>query len=342
LAAHAGDVEAQLLELNEFKISQSFKIAYHVIFQSLSAVNASRWLTRLAETVLDHCNRLARHELERQHGNIEGAEFAVIGYGSLSARALAFNSDLDLVFLNRNADCDGSNGERPLEAARFFQRQAQKIIALLNLSTPSGSLYEADIRLRPDGAKGLMVSSLDSFSRYQQERAWVWETQALVRARAIAGDPNLCADFEALRRGLICKTRNNAELFAEVIAMRRRMRSELDRSSEGHFDLKHGHGGLTDIEFFLQAMVLGHAARHPALADARETPETLAVLAAEGLISAEVEQCLQQAVEFLQRQGLLCHLACQSRVLPCNAEITAITESVTAALQGAGFDFSRH
>lgn len=342
LAAHAGDVEAQLLELNEFKISQSFKIAYHVIFQSLSAVNASRWLTRLAETVLDHCNRLARQELERQHGNIEGAEFAVIGYGSLSARALAFNSDLDLVFLNRNADCDSSNGERPLEAARFFQRQAQKIIALLNLSTPSGSLYEADIRLRPDGAKGLMVSSLDSFSRYQQERAWVWETQALVRARAIAGDPNLCADFEALRRGLICKTRDNAELFAEVIAMRRRMRGELDRSSEGHFDLKHGHGGLTDIEFFLQAMVLGHAARHPALADARETPETLAVLAAEGLISAEVEQCLQQAVEFLQRQGLLCHLACQSRVLPCNAEITAITESVTAALQGAGFDFSRH
>lgn len=339
LAMHADDVEAQLLELNEFKISQSFKVAHHVIFQSLTAVDASRWLTRLAETVVGHCNRLAQQELQRQHGSIDGAEFAVIGYGSLSARALAFNSDLDLVFLNRVAECDSSNGERPLEAARFFQRQAQKIIALLNLSTPSGSLYEADIRLRPDGAKGLMVSSLDSFSRYQQERAWVWETQALVRARAIAGDSALCADFEALRRGLICTARDKAELFAEVIAMRKRMRAELDRSGEGRFDLKHGRGGLTDIEFFLQAMVLGHAADHPGLADLRETPEALHALEANGLIAAADAQCLLRAVEYLQKQGLLCHLACQSRVLSNNPELTAIAESVTETLRANGFDF---
>lgn len=339
LAAHAGDAEAAMLALNEFKLSTGFRIAYHFLFLDLGAVAASRLLTRLAECVLDACNRVAAEELRRQHGIIPGAAFAAIGYGSLGAGGLAFNSDLDLVFLNRGGDAAASDGARPLDAGRFFMRQAQKLIALLGLNTPAGSLYEVDIRLRPDGAKGLLVSTLDSFAQYQRERAWIWELQALVRARAVAGDAGLCAGFETLRHELLCRSRPADGLRAEIIAMRRRMRAELDRSGEDRIDLKHGRGAQTDIEFFLQYAVLAHASAYPVLADARDSLDILQALAQAGLLPAEDAGALAEAVERLQHVGLCCHLAERARVVAADAALSALCARTARILASRGLDF---
>lgn len=330
---HVGDVEAVLLALNEFKMSYTFKLAYQFLFHALPANQVSQLLTHLAEGILQHCNQLASKELQRQHGRIDGASFAVIGYGSLGARTLAFNSDLDLVFLNQAIEQQASDGSRSIDSARYFLRHAQKLISLLSLSTSSGSLYEVDVRLRPDGAKGSLVCTMESFEQYQQQRAWMWEMQALVRARAVAGEPALCAYFERVRQELIATRRDNDLVSREIVAMRKRMRVELDRSTESHFDLKHGRGGLTDIEFFLQARILMHACQHPELAHARETFEVIECLQRSELINAEQAAILSHAYEHMLGAGLRCHLNKAPRVLPWSAELKIITEQVICVLQ---------
>ncbi len=332
LSHHADDTEMALLALNEFKISYTFKIAYQFLFHGLPANQVSYLLTCLAENILQHCNYFASQELQRQHGSIAGASFAIIGYGSLGARSLAFNSDLDLVFLNQTTDQQSSDGHRPIESSRFFLRHAQKLISLLGLSTPSGSLYEVDIRLRPDGAKGLLVSTMESFEQYQHQRAWLWEMQALVRARAVAGDEALCQYFEQIRRSLICTDRGKLHLIQEIMAMRQRMRAELDRSNESHYDLKHGLGGLTDIEFFLQAQILLHASDQPELAAEREAPAMIACLAKTGIINASQAEIISHAYENLVSMGLHCHLRNAPRVVERSAVLESLSAGVIAVL----------
>lgn len=342
LAGHADDAEAALLALNESKLSLTFKIAYHFLFHGMAATEASRLLTQLAEHMLGHCNRIAAAELFRQHGAVPDAAFAVLGYGSLGASGLSFNSDLDLVFLNRVGSAQASDGARSLDASRYFMRQAQKLIALLDLTTSAGSLYDADIRLRPDGAKGLLVSGIDSFAAYQKQRAWVWELQALVRARAVAGDDALSAAFETLRAQILCSPRDQAHLHAEITAMRQRMRTELDRSRDDRFDLKHGSGGLTDIEFFLQAMVLGHAGASPELVVMRDSSALAEALARAGWLRDDEARVLVEGIEVLQAESLRCHLALQPRIVVPSAALQALLQSIRRVLHRHGFAFERH
>lgn len=341
LGQHADDIELALLALNEFKISYTFKIAYHFIFQQLPASMASKLLTLLAEQILCHCTQLAEKQLALQHGTISGSSFAVVGYGSLGASTLAFNSDLDLVFLNQVEGPQSSDGARPLDSPRFFLRQAQKLISLLGLSTSSGSLYEVDIRLRPDGAKGLLVSSIESFQQYQMQRAWVWELQALVRARAVAGDGVLCQRFETIREQLLCVKRDHAELQKAIISMRLRMRSELDRSDQTLFDIKHGLGGLTDIEFFLQAQILMHSPVHAELAQQRETLTIISYLKKSALMSHSNAEILGNAYEHLLTIGLRCHLNNSRRVVARSESLAAITASVCEILCNYDFNFEQ-
>ena len=339
MQSHSGDIESALLALNEFKLSTTFKIAYQFLFQKMTAIQASRLLTCLAEAVLQQCHWLAACDLQQQHGVIADSGFAAIGYGSLGARSLSFNSDLDLVFLNRSDVHAASEGGRPLDAPRYFLRLAQKLIALLDLSTPAGKLYEVDMRLRPDGAKGLLVSRYESFAQYQQQRAWTWELQALIRARYVAGDSRLCLDFDQLRSSILARPRIGDAICAEVVEMRRRMRAELDRSGNGLFDIKHGSGGLTDIEFFLQAQVLMHAANHPELLALRETPELIKGLALDAILQSEEGKSLHAAVEWLQGQGLSCHLNNRKRLVPENTELAGILDGVIAVLKRHQMDF---
>ena len=188
----------------------------------------------------------------------------MLGYGSLGGEELGFGSDLDLVFLYERRRREGahSDGARPLDAPRWFARLAQKVVALLGAVTGAGRLFDVDVRLRPDGAKGLLVSSLASFTDYQRERAWTWEHQALVRARGVAGDVPLCAEFERVR--------------ARDAGARARCRAKCARTSwrcagacapnwiaamRRAFDLKQGEGGLVDLEFLLQTAGAARIAR---------------------------------------------------------------------------------
>ncbi len=188
--------------------------------------------------------------------------FCIIGYGSLGGEELNFASDLDLVFLfDRTLAAAESTGPRILDGTRFCVKLAQRVLSLLTMNTRFGPLYPIDTRLRPNGNKGLLVTSLEAFGEYQMHEAWTWEHQALVRARAVAGDANLGQRFSELRNAVLAQPRGADKVRADVAQMRARMRAELDRSSERLFDLKQGVGGLVDIEFALQQrMLLGEIA----------------------------------------------------------------------------------
>jgi len=169
--------------------------------------------------------------------------------------------------------------ERLLDAARrWCTRLAQKIISLLGIVTGAGRLYEIDVRLRPDGGKAVLVSTLSAWADYQHTRAWVWEHQALVRARAVAGDLGLADEFETLRSLVLRRARDARVLADDIVQMRLKMRRALDASEDGRFDLKHGEGGLVDLEFLLQYLVLREARTHPGLTAARASRHVIGAL----------------------------------------------------------------
>ena len=263
------------MALNEVRQALSFRIALATLDARQSAQDSARQLAWLADAVVAVVLQLARREVQRAHGVHRCARFAVLGYGSLGGEELGFGSDLDLVFLYDAAPDAQSDGARPLDASRWFARLAQKIVALLGTVTGAGRLYEVDVRLRPDGAKGLLVSSLASFADYQRERAWTWEHQALVRARGVAGDAAVVRRLRTRARETLGRARDAATLREDVVAMRQRMRAELDRSDAARFDLKQGEGGLVDLEFLLQCAGAARRAAHPRLLVPRDTPGLL-------------------------------------------------------------------
>ena len=339
-AAAALDVESALVMLNELRQSLSFRVALATLAQRQPALAGARQLAALADGLLEATLALARREIESAHGRIAGAGFAVIAYGSVGGRELGFDSDLDLVFLH---DADGeatSDGPRPLDVPRYFARLAQKLVALLGTVTGAGRLYEVDVRLRPDGAKGVLVSSTRSFGDYQRQRAWTWEQQALVRARAAAGDTAVCVRFEAIRREILQREREPLALRGEVVAMRRRMREELDRSQPPRFDLKQGEGGLVDLEFLLQAQVLAHAAQVPALCEPRDTPALLRGLVAAGAVASDAGDALLAAHAALLARGLDCTLDRRPRIVEEDEAVAAARAVVRTACRQAGLDFT--
>ncbi|MCX7042149.1 MAG: DUF294 nucleotidyltransferase-like domain-containing protein, partial [Gammaproteobacteria bacterium] len=334
------DAESALVALNELKQSLSFRIALATLAQRQPPLESARQLAALADALLVSVEALARRELEPAHGRMPGVGFAVIAYGSVGGRELGFDSDLDLVFLHDAQGDQASDGSRPLDVPRYFARLAQKLVGLLDTVTSAGRLYEVDMRLRPDGAKGVLVSGMHSFVEYQQHRAWTWESQALVRARAVAGDADLCARFETVRRQLLTRERDPAALRSEVIAMRRRMRGELDRSEGSRFDLKQGEGGLVDLEFLLQERVLALASVHPSLCDDRDTPSLLRALAAVGALPGSDASVLLQAHATLLARGLDCTLDRRPRIVIEDAAIADAREQVRRACRAAGLDFT--
>lgn len=320
-ALRLDDGEATLLALNEARQTLGFRIALAVLDRRVEAVEAARRLAALADALLVAVHALALRELTAQHGRIDGFRFAVLGYGSLGGRELGFGSDLDLVFMY-DAPADAmSDGARTLDASRWAARLAQKIVALLGAPTGAGRLYEVDVRLRPDGAKGLMVSTLASFDDYQRQRAWTWEHQALVRARAVVGDAALCDAFARTRAETLARLRDADALCEEVRAMRARMRGELDRSTGERFDLKQGEGGLVDLEFLLQFLVLRDAAQAPALLVPRDTPGLIDALRDAGAFDADTAASLRRAHAALVAAGLACTLDRRARIVKPDAAV---------------------
>lgn len=333
------DIEAGLNALNEVRQAIGFRLALATMGLRVAPVDAAARLAALAEALLRALLHLAEDDLARQHGRVPGAGLAVLGYGSLGGRELGFGSDLDLVFLHDAAADASSDGARPLDAGRWFARLAQRLVSLLGAVTGAGKLYDVDVRLRPDGAKGMLVSSLESFADYQRQRAWTWERQALVRARPIAGATAVFAAFERIRTETLQAPREPAALREDVVAMRRRMRAELDRSGPGRFDLKQGEGGLVDLEFLVQALVLQHAGAHPSLCAPRDTPGLLRALANAGALPLAHLEPLLAAHALMLDLGLDCTLDQRPRIVPPDDALDSARAAVRAACSECGLVF---
>jgi len=264
--ADESDSEAQMEILAKFQRATQFRIALADFDDSLSIMRVSDSLTELAETVLKYALKVAWRDLTEKHGKPGGAGFAIIGYGKLGGLELSYGSDLDLVFLHDSAAAGQlTDGAKPLDHTMFLTRLVRRLVHFLTTQTASGALYEIDTRLRPDGKSGLLVSSTEAFERYQEENAWTWEHQALLRARPVAGSSSIADKFLAIRRKTLTAGLHQETLRDDVISMRARMRKNLDKSDDEFFDLKQGIGGIGDIEFLVQYLVLANAAKHPSV-----------------------------------------------------------------------------
>jgi [glutamine synthetase] adenylyltransferase / [glutamine synthetase]-adenylyl-L-tyrosine phosphorylase len=270
------DLELQYEALISAQHAVQFRIAVGFLHGRITALTAVQQLSDLADVILRKVLSSCYEELCALHGppvlsgddliascvarGLDTCGIALVAYGSLGGKELNFASDLDLVFIY-NSDqaerdtCAGSK-QKAIDGQKFFVKLAQRMISRLTTATRFGSLYATDTRLRPNGNKGLLVTSFSAFEHYQRFDAWMWEHQALVRARSVSGDRDLCAQFERLRLEILRTERDGEQVSAEVAKMRDRMRRELDRSDAQRFDLKQGEGGLVDIEFGLQSAVL--------------------------------------------------------------------------------------
>jgi glutamate-ammonia-ligase adenylyltransferase len=337
------DAEDELERINELKSSMAFRLGLAFNDGRADAAATARRLAALAEAVVGAVVSLAARELAVQHGRLpgEGIGFAVLGYGSLGGEELGFASDLDLVFVYDAARArETSDGKRPLDGARWFQRLAQRVMHWVSAPTRAGRLYEVDTRLRPDGSKGMLVGSVDAFTAYQQGRAWTWEHQALLRARHVAGDAAVGVALGVVRREVLCIARDPATVFAEVGSMRDRWRHERDRSDAAHLDLKQGQGALLDIEFALQGLVLIHAARYPGLLETTSNTVLIDACRDVGLLTVEQADILHLAHGDMLQLALTCTLDLRPRVVRRNPALDAICAAVNEVTRALGFSMS--
>ncbi|MBZ2170180.1 bifunctional [glutamate--ammonia ligase]-adenylyl-L-tyrosine phosphorylase/[glutamate--ammonia-ligase] adenylyltransferase [Marinobacter sp. F4216] len=291
------DLEEQMESLRHFKKAHVLRVAAAELKGTLPLMKVSDYLTWIAEVVLDHVVDVAFANLVSRHGypgRSDGAppetDFAVIGYGKLGGIELGYSSDLDLVFVH-TADAElSTDGDKPIDNAVFYTRLGQRIVHILNTQTPSGQLYEVDMRLRPSGNSGLLVSTLSAFERYQEKDAWTWEHQALARARGVAGCANTLSGFEDIRHRILCQRRDAEGLRQEVVEMREKMRASLatpDGNRNQVFHIKHDPGGLVDIEFMVQYLMLTHSADHPELTRWSDNIRQMEALGQVGILPVE-------------------------------------------------------
>jgi len=289
LAAHPGDAERQMDVLRHFHQAQVFRLLAQDLAGLLSVERLADHLSTLADIVLsaalEHC------WIQMQGAGASTPQFAIIGYGKLGGKELGYASDLDLVFLYDDA------GDA---APQAYARLAHRLTTWLTSTTAAGRLYDTDLRLRPDGASGLPVSSLAAFRNYQRNTAWTWEHQALTRARYVAGDPRIGAAFEAEREAVLRLPRDQAKLRADIVAMRRRMQAAHPNRSE-LFDLKHDPGGMVDVEFAVQFLVLAHSNVHPGLTRNAGNIALLALGARLGLLPAALAATVADAYREYRR-----------------------------------------
>ena len=335
------DAEAEIEVLQEEKQSATFRIGL-ANSRNADAIATSRALSDVADAIIARTLSLAKRDVARRHGRLPpGSRLAVIGYGSLGGAELGFSSDLDLVFVYDDAIAAvESDGERPLEGSRYVARLAQRVVHWLTVQTHAGRLYEVDIRLRPDGGKGLLVVSLDAFSAYQRERAWIWEQQALVRARGIAGDAATIAQFAQRRAAVLAMPRDPEAVREQVTTMRARWRGERDRSTATMLDLKQGAGALLDIEFLLQALVLMHAHAHPDLLAEGNTAALIDAAAAARVLDEAAATALAAAHADLLARSLACTLDGRPRLVARDAALERHTAAVLASAAADGLAFA--
>jgi glutamate-ammonia-ligase adenylyltransferase len=290
LEAHAGDTERRMNLLREMHQSQVFRLLAQDLAGLLTVERLADHLSALADLTLQVCIEEAWKDLRTRHR--EGApRFAVIAYGKLGGKELGYASDLDIIFLYDDPD---------EQAPAVYARLASRLQHWLTTRTSSGVLFETDLQLRPSGASGLMVSPVEAFERYQEHDAWVWEHQALTRARYSCGDPAIGAAFEAIREKILTRKRDEDELRREILGMREKLHAAHPNKSD-LFDLKHDRGGMIDIEFAVQFLVLAHAHRFPDLTRNLGNIALLRMAADFGLIPPEVAEGCRNAYRDFRR-----------------------------------------
>ncbi|WP_213940072.1 bifunctional [glutamate--ammonia ligase]-adenylyl-L-tyrosine phosphorylase/[glutamate--ammonia-ligase] adenylyltransferase [Pseudomonas sp. dw_612] len=308
------DLEQQMEALRHFKLAHRLRVAASEISGSLPLMKVSDYLTWLAEAILEQVLALAWRQTVakygtplRTDGTLCDPGFVIVGYGKVGGLELGHGSDLDLVFVHDGDPQAETDGAKPIDGAQFFTRLGQRIIHLLTAQTNSGQLYEVDMRLRPSGASGLLVSSLGAFARYQENEAWTWEHQALVRARVLVGSQDVGQAFEKVRAAILGKARDLPTLRQEVSEMRAKMRDNLGSKSTAAgtganafeatapFDLKQDAGGIVDIEFMVQYAALAWSEQHPSLLRWTDNIRILEELEKAGLMPVEDANLLREA-----------------------------------------------
>jgi [glutamine synthetase] adenylyltransferase / [glutamine synthetase]-adenylyl-L-tyrosine phosphorylase len=337
-----GDLEGLMDALRNFQRAAVFRVAVADLTGRLPLMKVSDQLTWIAEVLLESCIRIARQDAEQRHGRpvcgaredaLQSCGMAVIGYGKLGGLELGYSSDLDVVFVHdARGEIQRTEGPAVIDAGMLFARMTRRIVHLLTTPTGAGVLYEVDTRLRPSGKGGLLVTSLTAFEAYQREHAWTWEHQALLRTRAVAGDTEVRAAFEALRKRILVEAVRREGLREEVAGMRERMRTELSAGTAELFDLKQDAGGVADIEFLVQYLVLQHAAEVPELLRWPDNMRQIEDLRDAGLLSIEDSRLLHEAyVDFRQRLHRLA--LSNAPALAPMAEVAVLRDRVRALWQ---------
>lgn len=304
--AGAEDLEERLNALRRFKHSEVLHLAARDLYGQAPLEEVGHGLSEVAELSLEKVTELAWAELTERFGVPQCTDngerrpvgFAIVGMGKLGGRELGYGSDLDLVFLHdsrgERQETDGGSKDKPLDNGRFFARLGQRIIHFVTTLTAEGALYSIDMRLRPGGKSGHLVPSVDQFRDYELESAWTWEHQALLRGRAVAGDPAVAEGFEAIRHEVLTRERNPEALGQAIREMRARMLAEHGSSDSGTFHLKQDRGGLVDVDFLVQYLCLRFAHTSPAILEPN-TRATLRALAAHGHLDADTAERLERA-----------------------------------------------
>ena len=322
LEAHLADVgddtERAMDILREVHHAQVFRLLAQDLAGKHTLEHVSDLLSLLADGILEVALKQCWATVRTRHR--ETPAFAVIGYGKLGGKELGYGSDLDMVYLFE---------DETSEAGQNYARLGQRLNSWLSTQTSAGLLFETDLRLRPNGDAGLLAVSLDAFRQYQLENAWVWEHQALTRARFCAGDPAVGARFEAIRQEILCQKRDPETLKTEVLAMRQKMLDAHASTEAGHFDIKQDRGGIVDVEFIVQYLILAHAHTYPELTQNLGNIALLGISAHLGLIDKTVATQVQNAYRrYRQTQHALRLNAQKGRVL--NLEFRLETETVQA------------
>jgi glutamate-ammonia-ligase adenylyltransferase len=317
----ADDPERQVEALRQFQKVAIFTVALADLTGRLPLMKVSDRLTDIAELIVQCCMDLAWQQMTQAYGvpycgdqeaALRPVRVAVAGYGKLGGLELGYGSDLDLVFLHDSSgEIQQTKGERPLDNVVFFLRLGQRIVHLLTMHSAAGRLYEVDMRLRPNGKGGFLMTGIDAFERYQRQDAWTWEHQALLRARAVSGDANLRQAFEAARRRVLCAAVHRDTLRTDVMEMRMRMRRELSKAGPGQFDIKQDAGGIADIEFLVQYWVLAEANVHPDLLTYTDNIRQLEGLAAVGVLERATALWLTDA--YIGYRTVLHHLSLEGQ-----------------------------
>ncbi|WP_168542417.1 bifunctional [glutamate--ammonia ligase]-adenylyl-L-tyrosine phosphorylase/[glutamate--ammonia-ligase] adenylyltransferase [Acinetobacter sp. A2] len=338
------EVEDLMRVLRLFKKSNVLTVAASDVLAESHLMKVSDALTDIAEVTVNAALQLAYQITAKKHGypldsegqrcGLEHNAFAIIGYGKVGGIELGYGSDLDLVFVHAMDEQADTDGMKPISGFEFAMRVAQKFVSLMTTQTLDGRVYEVDTRLRPSGEAGLLVTSLRAFEQYQLKSAWLWEHQALVRARSIAGEQRLRDKFEVLRCQILTQPREEAHVRSEVLKMRQKMKDHLGSSKEqkkdGIFHLKQDAGGIVDIEFMAQYAVLAWSGSNPDLAHYSDNVRILEDAAKTGCLSSDDATALIQA--YLRERAESHRLALANQSMQVNAADWYDTREVVCKL----------